>query len=294
MTEQRFGGHWTEAKLSALRHYLGAFTTALKGKGFQLRYIDAFAGSGKFVPVRGDGRERRGSAQIALDVSGFHRYHFIEKKSRRCKVLRQMAEAQPGKGIEVHEGDANHHLVSICRSTGWSGTRAVLFLDPYGMQVEWQTLEAVASTGSIDVWYLFPLSGVTRQLALNHDKLDVDKIRSLDRVLGTTSWREAFYSEPPNRDLFDAAPTMERHADSLAIEAWVTSRLKKLFPLVEGPLVLRLGRHGKLDSGPALFGLYFLAANKSPAAQRAARSIATDILRRLKKQMGSRQADHDL
>lgn len=288
MTQHKFGGHWTEAKLAVLKHYLGAFSTALKGKGFQLRYIDAFAGSGKFVPIRGDGQERLGSAQIALAVSGFHRYHFIEMKPRRCRALREMAEAAPEKGIEVHEGDANRHLADICRNTGWRGTRAVLFLDPYGMQVEWKTLETVARTGAIDVWYLFPLSGVTRQLALNQDKLDEDKRRSLDRVLGTPDWRDAFYAEVPTGDLFGAAPAVERHADSLVIEKWVTARLRTLFPLVEGPLVLRLGRHGKLDSGPPLFGLYFLAANKSPAAQRAAKSIATDILGRLRKQTGIR------
>ena len=34
----------------------------------------------------------------------------------------------------------------------WSSHRAVLFLDPYGMQVEWTTIEAIARTGAIDLW----------------------------------------------------------------------------------------------------------------------------------------------
>ena len=38
----------------------------------------------------------------------------------------------------------------------WSLHRAVLFLDPYGMQVEWATIEAVAKTKAIDLWLLFP------------------------------------------------------------------------------------------------------------------------------------------
>ena len=38
-----------------------------------------------------------------------------------------------------------------------------MFLDPYGMEVEWKTLQAVAATRAIDVWFLFPLAGLYRQ-----------------------------------------------------------------------------------------------------------------------------------
>ncbi len=41
----------------------------------------------------------------------------------------------------------------------------MVFLDPYGMQVEWSTIEALAATKAIDLWYLFPLGvGVARLL----------------------------------------------------------------------------------------------------------------------------------
>jgi hypothetical protein len=33
----------------------------------------------------------------------------------------------------------------------------VLFLDPYGMQVDWTTIEAIARTKAIDLRVLFPL-----------------------------------------------------------------------------------------------------------------------------------------
>ena len=37
------------------------------------------------------------------------------------------------------------------------GLRTVpsLFLDPYGMQVEWATIESIAHTQAIDLWLLF-------------------------------------------------------------------------------------------------------------------------------------------
>ena len=56
-----WGGPWTGLKLAILEKYLDAFTTALKGKGFKLIYIDAFAGTGvishRTQPGEEDARE---------------------------------------------------------------------------------------------------------------------------------------------------------------------------------------------------------------------------------------------
>lgn len=280
----KFGGRWTDAKLSVLGDYLKAYTTALKKKGFRLLYVDAFAGSGSYIHASGDGKERKGSARIALEVPGFHGYAFIEKNHRRCESLRAVTRDHPIP-VKVWEGDANQHIREICQTVNWRDTRAVLFLDPYGMQVEWATLEAVADTRSIDVWFLFPLSGITRQLALDESKLDADKRNSLDRALGTPTWREALYGEAPCGDLFGAT-SIERHADSVAIEGWVTKRLQTVFPLVEGPVVLRLGRGHKLGGGPPLFGLYFLAASPSRVAQKVAGDIARGVIKKLRREAG--------
>lgn len=279
---QRFGGRWTAEKLTVLGDYLAAYVTALKFQKFTLHYIDAFAGSGSFVPKDGAREVRKGSAQIALGVDGFHRLHFIEKAPKRCAQLRSVIGDEPR--VVVLEGDANDHLRRICAATNWRSNRAVLFLDPYGMQVDWQTLKAVGQTGAIDVWYLFPLSGVTRQLTRREDRMDEDKRRSLDRVLGTDRWREAFYDTEPAPDLFGHAE-VNRHADSEAILAWVTSRLQEVFPLVVGPEILRRGSRGRADGGPPLFALYFLAASPSKKAQSAAGSIARGVLKKLRREV---------
>lgn len=283
MSMHRFGGRWTESKLSALREYLVSYTQALKHKPFTLHYFDAFAGSGTFVATKdSESKERRGSAQIALEVGGFHRYTFIEMSAKRCRSLQAFIDGYRIQGARVLEGDANEHLVRLCRETDWKSSRAVLFLDPYGMQVEWATLEAVARTGAIDVWYLFPLSGVTRQLAKAEHKLDDDKRRSLTRVFGTSGWMQAFYDQSPVPDLFGDV-TVERHADSHAIAGWVTERLRLLFPTVEGPLLLRKSKAGKPSSGPALFALYFLMASPSPKAAALAKRISAGVVAKLRR-----------
>lgn len=288
--EHRFGGAWTEVKLRALADYLAAYTTALKHQPFELHYVDGFAGTGSYVRT-GGGDEHAGSARIALEVPGFRRYHFIELNPRRCSILRRLRETYPNKAIEVVEDDANAHIRRLCRTTNWRAARAVLFLDPYGLQVEWATLAEIAKTGAIDCWFLFPLSGVTRQLTWRDDRQDEDKKRSLDRVLGTSAWREAFYGGAHQPELFGGPGYKGRDVSSEGILQWVSERLATIFPLIVGPQVLRRGHKGNPAAGPALFALYFLCASKNPRAQDVARRMATGVLTKLRKEASIPRAE---
>lgn len=50
--------------------------------------------------------------------------------------------------------------------------RAVVFLDPFGMQVEWRTIERIGQTKAIDLWILFPLGvAVNRFLTKDYCQL---------------------------------------------------------------------------------------------------------------------------
>lgn len=298
---QQFGGTWTAEKLEALQFYLESYALALKSQPFELHYIDAFAGIGSFVPTAG-GAVRRGSASIALAVSGFHKYHFIEKSPRKCKKLLGAIPPDLADRVEVHAGDANVHLRAILASLK-SNARAVLFLDPFGMHLDWSTLELIQQTRKVDVWYLFPLSGITRQLALDVSRVDEKKRDSLDRTLGTTTWRNAFYQAPATGDLF-SAPADERSAGGDSIELWLTDRLRGLFACVIGPRLLRLSvaaagddktapmfpglageHHKRRRSGPKLFALYCLISN--PRAVKVARNIAEGVFTRLDRDAAS-------
>ena len=89
---------------------------------------------------------------------------FIERSAAKREALEALKTEFPDRAdaIKVLPGDANENLKEICRKR-WAQHRAVLFLDPFGMQVEWSTIEAVAKTKSVDMWLLFPLGiGVNR------------------------------------------------------------------------------------------------------------------------------------
>jgi three-Cys-motif partner protein len=278
--QHAFGGIWTLIKLEALEKYLGAFNTALSKQSFTRIYIDAFAGTGQ-CDIRVDGEKTSidGSARRALDTTpAFHKYCFIEVRPRKIAALKTLEAEHPGKSIEVIQSDANAGLKALCAQYRWQNERAVLFLDPFGMHVEWSTLEAIAKTGAIDVWYLFPYSGLYRQAATSADALDADKEASLTRVLGTDEWRQAFYTPKRQTDMFGGDDGDERNADHRQMLKFVSDRLKGLFPAVTDPKVLYQGGGSKNPSGAPLFALYFAASNPKPAAYGLAIKIARGIL----------------
>lgn len=277
--EHQFGGAWTLLKLETVERYLVAYTNALKKQSFHLHYFDGFAGTGRCDVTAGNGKQAaEGSAVRALGIDPpFHSFTFVDASERNVAALRRLKALHPSRDIEVIQGDANAVLSTMCApGTAWSNRRAVVFLDPFGMNVEWSTLRAVASTKAIDVWYLFPLSGVYRQAARDPDNADAKKAASLTRVLGTEEWRTAWYRERPQKDMFDSDVKEERHFDHKQITAWVTSRLQTIFPGVVGPRILYSVRNGH-DHSP-LYALYFLVSNPKPAARALACRIAQHVL----------------
>ncbi|WP_292992535.1 three-Cys-motif partner protein TcmP [Nitrosomonas sp.] len=281
--QHSFGGAWTLIKLGALEKYLAAFNTVLSKQSFTRLYIDAFAGTGRCdIKVDGENKTIDGSARRALDINpAFHKFCFIELHSKKLMALNALRSEHPGKIIEIIQDDANKALKTLCTQYHWRRERAVLFLDPFGMHVEWSTLETIAKTGAIDVWYLFPYAGLYRQATKNADALDADKEASLTRVLGTDEWRKVFYVQNPQSDMFGGGNGDVRDIDHPQMLKFVSKQLKTLFPAVTEPKILHRGGNSRNPSGPPLFALYFASSNPSLKAHGLATKIAKDILNSL-------------
>ena len=288
----RFGSGWTDLKLDVIGAYLLEFTKVLKNKFGELLYIDVFSGSGarevlhKGAPANlvEEAREewieeRRGSARIALDTQPvFTKLVFIERKRAFCRALRQLAESYPGRDVDILRGDANEMILQAIARPTWAGARAVMFIDPYGMQLSWSTLEAIRRTEAIDVWYLVTLQGLYRQATLDRREITPKKRAALNRMLGTEAWEAAWYTPKSSGSLFesiDGPPTIgdRRVAGVDEIESFVANRLNELFPKVSGPL--RLMTKG----GAPGFALFFACSNPRPAAYGLAARIADHILK---------------
>lgn len=287
-TSHEFGGQHTELKLSVVESYLKAFTQALRSQFRELWYIDAFAGTGSRTvrtveeggglferPIVEAIEIRRGSAQIALDVKPpFDRVVFMESRPSYCAELRAMAAKYPDRDVSIVEGDANQAIQSQLAQTDWNARRAVLFLDPYGMEVEWKTLQAIAAIKAVDVWFLFPLAGLYRQATRRLTDIDRHKRAALTRMFGSDRWESELYPTRETTDLFgDFEEERRRLADVAGLESYVKKRLETIFPKVLKPLGL------PINTKPQRFSLFLCISNPDPKAIGLASRIGNHILR---------------
>jgi len=294
MPNQRFGGPWTDIKQNVLGKYLRAYTLIFarnpKASYYRTVYIDAFAGSGfraarqkKAVPLQGlfidikqrEQEARKGSAMLALELPNkFDKYLFIERKPKYAQSLRNAIRSNHQDLLgrcTIREGDANELLQRWCRDQDWHRQRGVVFLDPYGMDVEWNTIRVIARTKALDMWVLVPL-GIGINRLLQKDRMPGPAwSKRLTRFFGTESWK-TFYSTFTPRTLFeDEAEVTRRIARSADIARYTIDRFKTEFSAVlEPPLVLRN------STNSPMFLLCFAVGN--PAGEKAGLKIARDII----------------
>jgi len=288
---QQFGGDWTAEKLERVRKYLVAYATIMKDYRFRYAYIDAFAGTGYRTLRKDDDTNELmfpefaesssvqfldGSARIALQVRPkFESYIFIEQDRTRFQALEQLRVDFPEvqTRIKLVNADANTYLQNLCFNKVWKDHRAVLFLDPFGMQVQWRTIEAIAQTKAIDLWILFPLGVAINRLLRRDGNINETWRNRLDTMFGTTDWFEAFYQPKVQPTLFGDEVTLEKTGDFSAIAQYFVKRLKTVFAGVAGnPLPLYNSRNNPL------YLLCFASGN--PKGSKTAIKIANDILKR--------------
>jgi three-Cys-motif partner protein len=297
--KQAFGGDWTNEKLERVRKYLVAYATIMnaqreKKRGFKFAYIDAFAGTGYNTPRRSPSDEFApffegqstvdaqrfidGSARIALKVEPhFDRYIFIEYNAERFTELAKLKEVFPSIGhrIQLVNADANTYISDLCLNRNWRSHRAVLFLDPFGMQVTWKTISAIAKTQAIDLRFLFPLGTGANRLLTRDGKIPKSWQERLNATFGASDWMDAFYQRVEYNDLFSGEPNVElyKKANFSTIIGYFLKRLKTIFPHVaDNPLPL-------YNSANCPLYLLCFAAGNPGSGGKTALKIAQDILR---------------
>jgi three-Cys-motif partner protein len=136
------------------------------------------------------------------------------------------------------------------------------------MQVEWSTIQTLAATKGVDLWYLFP--GIARLLRHDGNIPEAWKKR-LDTLLGTDAWRTRFFQIQRKLGLFGETEDVKRTATEAAIETFIHERLATCFGKKVGKgIILRNSK-----SSPLYF-LCFAASNERGA--RAALNIANSII----------------
>lgn len=286
-------GPWAKEKLECLGKYLHAYTTILRKQpwceGFI--YLDAFAGAGKaqlreyekqtdeagnLLSVSEYAGEEEaetetyvhGSPRVALSIQHpFTEYVFIEKNPKRIAELRGLQSEYEGKRtITLLEGDANDQIEAYLLSGryNWGKRRAVAFLDPFGMQVPWKTIEAIGQTKAVEIILNLPVGMAIQRLLPKSGKFTDEQKQKLTDYFGSPDWESIVYEE--KADLFGMFRT-KRHDAGHELAKWYQKRLKEAYGHSSKPRLIKNTR------GTHLYYLLWAGPNAIGA------KIAEDVLK---------------
>ena len=165
-----YGPH-TALKLAALNHSLGVFLPIARkqitdyGKFDGAVYIDLFAGCGATrMPESGDWLA--GSPILAAGSRyRFDRIVCMESDPENASALEARFRLFPDRVCEVMNGDCNVLAPDLKNRIGLENPLAFVFVDPQGMDLRWETLEALSGQfPCMDLLLNFPY-GAERVLA---------------------------------------------------------------------------------------------------------------------------------
>lgn len=197
-------GYWSELKLDIIREYAAAYSRILaaqRGPRLEHVYVDAFAGSGYHLS-KTTGQFVRGSPINALSVTPrFREYHFIDLQAAKVAELRKLVGGLDD--VHIYEGDCNELLLEQilprCRYRDFR--RALWLLDPYGLDLHWQVIDAAGHEGSIEVFVNFPVMDINRNvLWRERSRVPAKQCQRLTAFWGDDSWQDAAYQV--KKDLF--------------------------------------------------------------------------------------------
>jgi three-Cys-motif partner protein len=257
-------GVWAKEKLDALARYLDFYTKVLKNTRWRTVYFDGFAGGGQAAIRQGkqsieplalfdnerviedDERELiDGSPRIALSIPNpFDRYVFVDPDPVRAAELRDL-KAQHGDKVVVLDCTATEGVEWLLRQNiKKSSHRGLAFLDPFGANLDWESVQKLAETGLFEVIINFALDmGIVRVLT-NSAELPDAWVARLDCYFGGHEWFDEVYHRP--EELFGAGELQKRPDYRVRLLELYRGKLRKAFGHVSAPRLIRNTRGAPL------------------------------------------------
>ncbi len=272
-----FGGKWTEEKIEVFIKYIKAYMHILKKyPQWPLLYFDGFAGSGEIQTKDDDLDLMEGVAARVLsleDPRAFDVFYFVEMDTAKATKLNTFIKDKfPAvKQKFVSAADCNEKLIGLAnwlRRPENKHYRGVVFIDPFGMQVKWDSLRELQGL-HIDLWILVPTGAAVNRLLKRKGLSPENWFSSLGDFFGVEpdQIKERFYKVNPQMNLF--GQTEHLKIDKAAEEAakLYKERLNTIFKFVSNPLEMRNSRN-------AIIFHFFMASNVQVAMK-----IANDIVK---------------
>ncbi len=267
----QFGGNWTNDKIEVFIKYLKAYLEIMKNRSyFKLLYFDGFAGSGT---IENDYKFTEGTALKVLKIDTprvFDMYYFVEKDEGNALQLAETIQKKylNNRTAYVVAEDCNKKIMDMAKFlTDYKNYRAIAFLDPYGMQINWKSIESLKGLG-VDMWILVPTGqGVNRLLKKNGNISD-SWWNKLENFLGM-SRREIeseFYTKTKVLTLFGEETQISKFDKATEkLGKLYQQRLENIFKYVSEPFVMRNRKNVIL--------YHFFMASNNKTAQKIANEI---------------------
>jgi len=260
-------GPWAEEKYRYVGMYAEMFATGMKNKWPRRLYLDLFSGPG-YSRVRDTGRVVLGSPMIALSLPDpFDAYVFSDESPEALDALRtRLARLDKQLPVTYIPGDANvavARIVKVVSATPSKGTLSFCFLDPYKLNIHFQTVQRIAEGRAVDFLILLALYIDANR---NIQWYVGDDNPTIDLFLGDRTWRPRW-------------KTAERAGDSIVkfLANEYSARMGQI-----GYLTMTLEDMVKVRTHDKRLPLYYLAFFSKHAKGlefwRAVRKYATDQL----------------
>lgn len=274
-TSDDWGGHWTDDKMEIFIKYIKAYLTIMnKNPYFQLWYFDGFAGSGQIQIQEPTNKKKKthesvelfssnadtdsssikkrsiieGIAPKVLEIDkpcSFDGYYFVELDKNKANSLQQMIKSRfPNKSNSCYvvSADCNEKVIAFADFLRKDNKRRGLaILDPFGMTMNWSSIETLKNLGC-DIWILVPTDiGVNRLLKKDGDINEAWMLK-LTHFLGLPKEeiKRRFYNEKVELTLFGESKQVQKvHKAIDKIAELYCERLKEVWQHVSKPFEMK-------------------------------------------------------
>ena len=147
----------------------------------------------------------KGAAERVLGIKqkGFDKYIFVDNNNKSSLLLKdRLKPFAKEKNLEFKTSDANEQVITLASAMHQNkNVASLVLLDPFGMQVNWNSIEKLRGTRT-DLWILIPTGViVNRLLDKKGELIHIDKLTSFfgkdEKFL-----REYFYTKTQEQTLF--------------------------------------------------------------------------------------------
>ncbi len=197
-------GSWSEKKYSLVGGYCEIFNKGIKNFFKNRVYIDLFAGAG-YAPIKGRNKILMSSALIALSIpTPFTKYIFCELDIEKINALEERVKRDfPDKvdNVVFIQGDSNTNIskvIEIIKSLGDS-TISFCFVDPFSLNLQFNTIEKLAKVGRVDFLILLALMMTAKRNLHNYIE---DESATIDLFINKNNWRDPFRNKEVRKEDF--------------------------------------------------------------------------------------------